>query len=867
MNRIPLQEWPAFEAIERLLTEEQVEDAIFAEPLFRRVQSALRDQAQSSPLDLAVLIRQLLRFQTLRYSGSTPACLQIKGESDWPTDAEWEKVGVKVKPDQDNLLLEALPWIPDWLSNVGPEGVDAAVAGVAQRRQFQQVSGDPFLTRFERTQYLSSGQRAAVRAALTTPPGATLLVCLPTGEGKSLIFQVLAEFGFGEGSQASGVTVVVTPTITLALDQERATRELGMANIPRAYIGGNEERNAEIAERIAGGTQGLCFVSPEAVCGRLRPALLEAARNLHLRALVIDEAHLVDAWGANFRPEFQLLSGVRHDLLEAIGAGEQFRTYLLSATLTGETVTTLQKLFGSDSDGVLADFAVCATARLRPEIDYWVSPFCYREVQQQRVLEAVYHLPRPAILYVTEVKQAQQWYQKLRQEGFRRLACVTGKSRGEERRQAVERWQEGSVDLMVATSAFGLGIDNAEVRTVIHACVPETLDRFYQEVGRGGRDGRAGISLIIPTERDLEVAQRLNQRRLISIERGLQRWRAMFEHPSQVHHGGHSFTVRLDVPPGVDRQDIDMVSEENTQWNVRTLTLMANAKLISLQGLGAIQSSANEDETDDNQPEEVWRPVQIVKIINPSHLSPGVWETTVESERQRLMSAFYENLDRMKRYLQMRECTAETLAPLYKVHSPDRRQLLIPVAKACGGCPDCRRNGRSAWQDPSTGSSLPWPGVPLSEPVTSLLGADQRLVIFCPSELLWSMKTNKPSRRLKRRFLKVLATLVNHGVHNLLILPGVDLDTERLQDDVQWLFFVGNHLVANQLPRGPSIVLAPPNARLQSGELRNRRQPDQARIFFLSEDFQDPVRLNVRFSETNIGSQWNFSEFRRRIGL
>jgi hypothetical protein len=103
-------------------------------------------------------------------------------------------------------------------------------------------------------------------------------------------------------------------------------------------------------------------------------------------------------------------------------------------------------------------------------------------------------------------------------------------------------------------------------------------------------------------------------------------------------------------------------------------------------------------------------------------------------------------------------------------------------------------------------------------------------------------------------------------VHNLLILPGVDLDTRLLQDTVQWLFFVGNHLVTNQLPDGPSIILATPDARIQSRELQEPCLPDQARFFFLSEDFPDPLKLNIRFSETNKGRQWHLTEFQMRIG-
>ena len=864
MTKSPLRGWEAFEAVEHTLSNE-VGNFTFEEPLFQRIQRALTNRAQLSPLDLAVLIRHALRFQALQHPSSGQPRLWVKREVGWPTEAEWHTAGVKANTVDDKFLVEALPWTPAWLPDVGTDGVDAAAAGAQKRCNFQRVSGDPFLTKFGRAEYLSPGQRAAVRAALTTPAGATLLICLPTGEGKSLVFQAVAEFGFFDGGRSPGVTLVVTPTLTLALDQERAAQELGMADVPRAYVGGSDESNAEIAERIANGTQGLCFASPEAVCGRLRSALMEAARNLHLRAFVVDEAHLVDAWGANFRPEFQLLSGIRHDLLKAVGAGQQFRTFLLSATLTSETVTTLQKLFGPGSAGISSGFDSCAMARLRPEIDYWVAQSCSSAEQYCRVLEAVCHLPRPAILYVTEVEQAEKWRCQLTQIGFQRLACVTGKSQGEERRQAVEKWKDGSIDLVVATSAFGLGIDNPEVRAIIHACVPETLDRFYQEVGRGGRDGRASISLIVPTGRDLKTAQGLNQRRLISVERGLERWQAMFEHANREYHGDDVFTLPLDVPPGVSRQDIDMVSEENTRWNARTLALIANAGLISLQGLGAIQMSTDQEDLGTTQINAIWRPVHTIKVLNPSHLDPVVWKTIVEPERQRLKSALHENLNGMIRYLKQEECAAETLAPLYEVHSPDKKQPLIPVTKACGGCPHCRQKKRSAWQDPPLSSSPPWAGVRASNPTASLLGTDQRLVVFCPPALLSPIQSNSPSRSLKRRFHKVLSELINSGVRNLVVLPGVVLDVARLQEEVRWLFFASDCLVANQLPQGPSIVLVSPDARLESRELQKPRQPDQSRIYFLSEGFRDPVRPNGQFSDTNTGRSLRLDELQRRI--
>ena len=275
--------------------------------------------------------------------------------------------------------------------------------------------------------YQSPGQRAAVRAALCAPPGSTLVVCLPTGEGKSFVFQAIASFGYGATDGLPGVTLVVTPTVALALDHQRRVQEMGIADHPVAYIGGMpENERQEIIERIWNGTQGLCFAAPEAVCGALYSPLSDAASLGYLRALVVDEAHLVDAWGANFRAEFQLLGGIRSRILENAPPGARPRTLLLSATLTGTTLDTLQSIFPGDpaSGGT----QLVSSTQLRPEIEYWVARPTGYEERKKRVTEALLHMPRPAILYVTEVDHAEEWHRSLRDLGFRRLSMLTGRS-------------------------------------------------------------------------------------------------------------------------------------------------------------------------------------------------------------------------------------------------------------------------------------------------------------------------------------------------------------------------------------------------------------------------------------------------------
>lgn len=147
---------------------------------------------------------------------------------------------------------------------------------------------------------------------------------------------------------------------------------------------------------------------------------------------------------------------------------------------------------------------------------------------EKRLLEAVYHLPHPLIIYGTKVKDVENWKRELTRAGFKRCDLMTGKSTTQQREQLIEKWREGKIDIVVATSAFGLGIDQSDVRAVIHVCIPETIDRFYQEVGRGGRDGKACMSLTLYTTEDFNVARGLNEKSTITIERGLQRWESMF---------------------------------------------------------------------------------------------------------------------------------------------------------------------------------------------------------------------------------------------------------------------------------------------------------------------------------------------------
>lgn len=524
--------------------------------------------------DLAVLVRHVLRREQAM-TGGTPANLLVPRVTPWPDRDAWQAFGVDVLTEQPaGLLVRARPWLPDWLHlgerRESPE--EPLLAEVERREYGRHAPGDPFLDGTPWPDYRSAAQRQAVRAVLTAPPGSTLVVGLPTGAGKSLCLHLPSVLSDRR------LTVVVVPTTALALDQERSVR--GVIGHDTAYHGGTgtrvQERNAAIRQRIRRGEQRLLFTSPESLLRSLAGPLYGCARLGLINTLAIDEAHIIDQWGDEFRPEFQEIAGLRRDLLR-VNSGEAFRTLLVTATLTEGCLDTLETLFGQPGP-----FAVLAAAQLRPEPSYW-SAWCPDEAQRrERVFEAVRHLPRPLLLYVTRVADADRWAADLRAVGFLRTAVVTGRTGAEDRSDVLQRWQNQEIDIVVANSAFGLGMDKADVRAVVHACVPETLDRYYQEVGRGGRDGKACISLVLWTDEDVRVARDLNSKAVITVEKGYARWRAMFFAADREVLADGRLRVPVDIVPEYRAGETDSDSDYNRAWNVRTLTLLDRCGLVEL---------------------------------------------------------------------------------------------------------------------------------------------------------------------------------------------------------------------------------------------------------------------------------------------
>jgi superfamily II DNA or RNA helicase len=657
---------------------------------FERTRQVLSTMSHRSALpiaDLAPLLKHILRRESLRTA--TTAQFRVPYGGQWPDPREWARYGVSAhSPTEQTCLIEALPWTPAWLASTDTPVFDDAF-GQRPVRQDWTTAIDPFLAQPSGfNTYVSPGQREAVRSAFLMRPGDTLVVCLPTGSGKSFVAQAPVLVKGLEG----GLTVCIVPTTALALDQARQMSERlagrsrnGAGELRLAWHAGlTIKEKAAIKTAIRQGRQGVLFCSPEAVTGALLPSLYDAARAGLLDYLIVDEAHLLSQWGDAFRPAFQMIAGVRRGLLRAC-RHQPFRTILMSATLTPDAIATFETLFGP---GV----QLTAAVHLRPEPQYWIHQDNDVAAKDAKILEAIRHAPRPTILYLTKRDDARSWGGRLRSAGFERVAVFHGETPDSQRHKIIADWSEDRIDIIVATSAFGVGIDKSDVRAVIHAAVPETVDRFYQEVGRGGRDGAPAGSLLVYGAADIDVAEDIASPSLISDELAFDRWKAMYSGATQLDALGRRFCLDIaTVPPKLRRQ-----TDYNQAWNMRTLIMMARAGLLDLDAEAPPTLEQSPEETEeafDRRAEEFWSTyyTQCVVDVNfGGHADKDAFSELISAERSRAFVAAEENTRLLKSLITGDYEVGELLHGLYQSYEPGRAVI---VSRACGGCPVHRRDG------------------------------------------------------------------------------------------------------------------------------------------------------------------------------
>lgn len=666
-----------------------------ANDLLERLRQVLSTYAGEHPrqshADFIALIRQWLLLQV---KNAGPTWLKVAKRPAWPDREAWQDAGFDVLTFDSRLEIQAakprLPWLGEQRDLF--DDVYDRLQALAPKR----VSAEPIVTDLLGVEsFTGAGQREAIRSLIHMPADLTLIAALPTGNGKSLLAQ-LPPLLYGEGH----LTLAIVPTVALAIDQGRRMAELFKHKASDreydqfAYHSGLtiEERSA-IFRAVSKGSQRILFTSPEAATGSLRALLERCAKAGGLTHVFVDEAHLVATWGSGFRPSFQLLPALIARLRAL--TPRPIRVVLASATLTPHTVTVLKRQFGPPDKTRLI-----SGVYLRPEPRHAAARCACLEEKQERVIEALKVAPRPFILYVTRPDEARAWLRLLREKGFERIAQFTGVTRAGDRKMLLGRWERNELDGMIATSAFGLGIDKGDVRTIVHAIFPESLDRFYQEVGRSGRDGIASASLLLYTADDVKQALGLATARHIGNELGFQRWTAMIDHSiaGDSEHG--------DIWIDLNRLRPDLASrgKSNLKWNLRTLNLMACAGLIELTALSASRPDASNtsgaSSRDLDESDTAIR-YAAVRLSNADHRTRSVFELSLHNARSESARAAQMATRLMESIACNERPVEDALRELYQLTMP---VAYAPVRAYCGGC-------RSHWAERSKEPVAPAPFV------------------------------------------------------------------------------------------------------------------------------------------------------------
>lgn len=538
----------------------------------KRYKQFLADKASAT--DICVNIRDLsLILGRIRVNDKLFKIVKENGAS------------IGLRAESDNQISCDLK-VPSWLS---PSKYIQDVYSLKQDGSIdieQPSIGDNLLrthTIFQN--YKSYEQKVAVQTALNLPEGYTLLVSQATGGGKSLVTQMLS-------SVSTGMTLVIVPTVALALDQFHAAQS-NLRNSSEIYCYRGDQtadNRVSIIKSIREKKSRILFTSPEAIFknSELYKLLEASAQSGFLRNVVIDEAHVVPDWGVFFRPDFQIFSiALRKWRSES---SEKLRTFLLSATLSDDVVETLFKLFGVDGKNkqVRCD-------ALRQEPRFYFQSTKSRAEQLTKTIEVIKLLPKPMVVYVLEPREAVDLQKKLKVEGFQNTPVFTGETKESERDRILSGWKNQEYDIVLATSAFGIGVDKPDVRTIVHACCPENLSRFYQEVGRGGRDRLPSLSLFMPYQNrydgdgDVRRALGLVNKRVLTVDRSVIRWNSMLYSPSTIIDADECILDTSTPPSSMTDEEAEYAGNRNVAWNINLLLFLYRTGFIDLLDASYIQ--------------------------------------------------------------------------------------------------------------------------------------------------------------------------------------------------------------------------------------------------------------------------------------
>lgn len=336
---------------------------------------------------------------------------------------------------------------------------------------------------------LNSGQESAVQAILD---GHDTLVVMPTGSGKSAIYQMAAFL-------LPGSTVVVSPLLALQRDQAQsiAEQDVGEAAVVNSQVQTSEREEA--FKELEAGKLEFLFLAPEQFNN---PETLERLQAAKPSLFVIDEAHCISAWGHDFRPDYMRLGAV----IEAL---DHPRVLALTATAAPPVREEIvERLAMQNPKVVVRGFD-------RPNIWLAVERFEEEAEKQSALIEQVVRIKKPGIIYAATRKRTEEIAQALEAENIKAHFYHAGMKKSD--RETIESdFLADKIDVLVATTAFGMGMDKPNVRFVFHANISDSVDSYYQEIGRAGRDGEPSQATLFYSPKDL------NLRRFFASSGGLE---------------------------------------------------------------------------------------------------------------------------------------------------------------------------------------------------------------------------------------------------------------------------------------------------------------------------------------------------------